>query len=270
MVSALKTSHVRGKYGEISLRRVVEVAGLSPYCDFEEQVSVNTETGKLRPDMTVNLPGHRQLIIDAKVPLAAYMRAFETDVESERTDLMKEHAGAVRKHLKDLSNKSYWDQFEHAPDFVIMYLQIESSFGAALMAYPVLIEDAINHQIVIATPSTLITKLRTVGFKWQQERMAEKIYEMRDAGVELYNRTNTMLGHFTKIGSGLSTAVNSYNSAVGSMETRVITQLEKIKEIGGTLTKDELTPMKSIDTAIRPVVKSLASGDDTDRGIESE
>lgn len=265
LVSALKTSHVRGKYGEISLRRVVEVAGLSPYCDFEEQVSVNTEGGKLRPDMTINLPGHRQLILDSKVPLAAYMRAYETDVESERIELMKEHSVAVRKHLKDLSQKSYWDQFEEAPDFVIMYLQIESSFGAALMADPMLIEDGINAQIVIATPSTLITMLRTVGFMWQQERMAASIYEMRDAGVELYKRTNTMLGHFSKIGSGLNSAINSYNSAVGSMESRVITQLERIKDIGGTLTKDELTEMKPIETAVRPLVKAVGPADESGR-----
>lgn len=264
LVSALKTSHVRGKYGEISLRRVVEVAGLSPYCDFDEQISVTTETGRLRPDMNINLPGHRQLILDAKVPLSAYMRAFETDVESERAELMREHAVAVRKHLKELSHKSYWDQFNEAPDFVIMYLQIESSFGAALMADPALIEDAINHQIVIATPSTLITMLRTIGFMWQQERMAERIYEMRDAGIELYKRTNKMLEHFAKIGSGLNTVVNSYNSAVGSMESRVITQLEKIKEVGGTLTKDDLPFMKPVETAIRPLIKSIGASESTE------
>jgi len=267
LVSALKTSHVRGKYGEISLRRVVEVAGLSPYCDFEEQVSVSTESGKLRPDMTINLPGHRQLILDSKVPLAAYMRAYETDIEAERIDLMKEHASAVRKHLKDLSNKSYWDQFDQAPDFVIMYLQIESSFGAALMADPMLIEDGINAQIVIATPSTLITMLRTVGFMWQQERMAEQIIEMRDAGVELYKRANKMLEHFNKIGSSLNSAVTNYNNAVGSMESRVVVQLEKIKSIGGTLTKDDLNQVKHIENAIKPITKQLASVDESDLSV---
>ena len=189
------------------------------------------------------------------------MRAYETEVEAERIESMKDHASAVRKHLKDLSQKSYWDQFEAAPDFVIMYLQIESSFGAALMADPQLIEDGIKAQIVIATPSTLITMLRTVGFMWQQERMAESIYEMRDAGIELFKRANTMLGHFTKIGTGLNSAVNSYNSAVGSMESRIIPQLEKIKEIGGTFTKDDLPLMKPIETAIRPLVKSVTLGE---------
>lgn len=267
LVSALKTSHVRGKYGEISLRRVVEAAGLSPHCDFEEQTSVSTETGKLRPDMNINLPGHRQLILDSKVPLASYMRAFETDNEEERIGHFKEHAVAVRTHLKELSKKSYWEQFEEAPDFVIMYLQVESSFGAALMTDPTLIEDAINNQIVIATPSTLITMLRTVGFMWQQERMAEDIIQMRDAGVELYKRANTMLGHFNKIGTGLNSAVTNYNSAVASMETRVITQLEKIKTVGGTLTKDDINAVKHIETAIKPVTKQLAASDGDDKNI---
>lgn len=268
LVSALKTSHVRGKYGEISLRRVVEAAGLSPHCDFDEQTSVSTETGKLRPDMNINLPGHRQLILDSKVPLAAYMRAFETDSEEERIQCFKEHALAVRTHLKQLSHKSYWEQFEAAPDFVIMYLQVESSFGAALMTDPTLIEDAINNQIVIATPSTLITMLRTVGFMWQQEKMAEQILEMRDAGIELYKRANTMLGHFNKIGNSLNSAVTHYNSAVGSMESRVVVQLEKIKSIGGTLAKDELNTVKHIENAIKPITKQLSPVDGEENVID--
>lgn len=260
LVSALKTSHVRGKYGEISLRRVVEVAGLSPHCDFAEQVSVNTEAGKLRPDMTIELPGHRRLILDAKVPLAAYMRAFETDDEAVRAACMKEHAEAVRKHLKELSQKTYWNQFDDAPDFVIMYLQIESSFGAALMAQPTLIEEGINNQIVMATPSTLITMLRTVGFMWQQEKMAEGVKEMQLAALELYKRANTMLTHFSKIGNGLNSVVGSYNDAVASMEKRVVVQMERIKEIGGTLAKDDIPAMKPVEKAIRSVTKELPSG----------
>lgn len=267
LVSALKTSHVRGKYGEISLRRVVEVAGLSPHCDFAEQVSVNTEAGKLRPDMTIELPGHRRLILDAKVPLAAYMRAFETDDEAVRAACMKEHAEAVRKHLKELSQKTYWDQFDDAPDFVIMYLQIESSFGAALMAQPTLIEEGINNQIVMATPSTLITMLRTVGFMWQQEKMAEGVKEMQLAALELYKRANTMLTHFSKIGNGLNSVVGSYNDAVASMEKRVVVQMERIKEIGGTLAKDDIPAMKPVEKAIKSVTKELPSGNEIETDI---
>lgn len=262
LVGALKTSHVRGKYGEISLRRVVEVAGLSPYCDFQEQASLATDEGKLRPDMIISLPGGRRLILDSKVPLAAYMRAFETEHDEERVRELGEHAKAVRKHLGDLSKKSYWEQLPDTVDFVVMYMQIESSFGAALMADPKLIEDGINNQIVLATPSTLITMLRTVGFLWQQERMAESIYEMRDAGIELYKRTTTLLDHFASVGTNLGRAVNSYNQAVGSLESRFITQLETIKKISGTLAKENIPTLKPIETAIRPVTKSIAPADE--------
>jgi len=261
LVNALTTSQVRGRYGEISLRRVVEVAGMSPYCDFDEQLTVSTSDGKLRPDMAINLPGHRQLIIDSKVPLAAYMRAFDTDDESSRNVCMKEHAAAVRAHLKDLSGKAYWDQFPEAPDFVIMYLQIESSFGAALMADPSLIEDGINKQIVFATPSTLITMLRTVGFMWQQERMAQSVLQLRDAGMKLYQRTTVMLNHFVRVGSGLQTAVDSYNKSVGSLERNVITQLHRFKDIGGTLAKEEMPALKHIETTIKPVTKTVEATD---------
>lgn len=267
LVKALKTSHVRGRYGEIALRRLVESAGLTNYCDFTEQDSVQTEDGKLRPDMTVRLPGHRQLILDSKVPLASYLRAFETDDEVEQTNYLKQHSAAVRDHLKKLGQKSYWEQFADSPDFVIMYMHIESSYGAALMSDSDLIVDALNHNIVFATPSTLIGMLRTVGFMWQQDRMAAGILEMRDAGLLLYKRTTKMLEHFSKVGAGLNNAVSSYNDAVGSLETRVITQLEKIKELGGTLAKEEMPAVKQIETAVRTIVKSLNSPDDESEAL---
>ncbi len=168
LVTALKTSYVRGRYGEIGLRRLVEAAGMSEHCDFTEQATITTDDGRLIPDMRIDLPGQRQLILDSKVPLLAYMQAFETTVEAERVDCLAKHSKDVRDHLKKLSNKAYWEQFSETPDFVIMYMQIESSFGAALMQDPRLIEDAINKNVVLATPSTLITMLRTVGFVWQQ------------------------------------------------------------------------------------------------------
>lgn len=257
LVSALKTSHVRGRYGEIGLRRIVEAAGMMNYCHFTEQDSVTTDDGKLRPDMTIHLPGHRELILDAKCPLASYLRAFQTEDEKEQSDCLKLHAAAVRDHLKKLGNKSYWEQFTKAPDFVIMYLEIESSYGAALMSDSELIVDALNHNIVFATPSTLIGMLRTLGFMWQQERMAESILEMRDAGLELYKRTATMLEHFSRVGSGLKTAVNSYNDTIASLESRVLTHLEKIKDIGGTLAQKEFPQLPQIDLTPRPILKTL-------------
>lgn len=257
LVGALKTSHTRGRYGEIALRRLIESAGLMPYSDFFEQPSVNTEDGRLRPDCAVNLPGHRQLILDSKVPLRAYHASFETEDQEEKVEYLKRHAAAVRDHFVKLSKKSYWEAFADAPDFVIMYMHIESSYGAALMADTALIEDAFDKKVIFATPSTLLAILRTAGYMWQQEKMAERVVEMQNAGIELYKRTTKMLEHFSKVGSGLTTAINSYNNAVGSMESRVLTQLAKIKEIGGTSTSDELPAMKPIETTIRPFVKSL-------------
>lgn len=260
LVTALKTSHTRGKYGEISLKRLIESAGLTNYCDYFDQPSVTTEDGRLRPDCAVNLPGHRQLILDSKVPLNAYLQAFETEDEAERINHFKRHAVAVRDHFIKLSKKTYWEAFADAPDFVIMYMHIESSYGAALMTDTALIEDGMDKKIVFATPSTLLAILRTVGYMWQQEKMAQSVVEMQNAGIELYKRTTKMLEHFTKVGVGLTSAVNSYNNAVGSMESRVITQLAKIKEIGGTSTSDELPAMKPVETAIRPLIKSIAAG----------
>ncbi len=266
LVSALKTSHVRGKYGEISLRRVIEVAGLNPYCDFTEQQSIATEDGILRPDCTVNLPGNRQLILDSKVPLNAYLDSFTAEAEADKIALLKKHAIDVRDHLKKLSKKSYWEQFAEAPDFVIMYLHVESSFGAALMTDVDLIEDGFKMNIVLATPSTLIGMLRTVGFMWQQERMARDVYEMRDAGVELYNRTNVLLRHFINLGKGLGKAVGSYNEAVGSLENRFIPAATKMKEIGGSLMPKEMPVIQSIDTTVRQIDTGLSDEKNLDLG----
>ncbi|MFN0277799.1 MAG: DNA recombination protein RmuC [Pyrinomonadaceae bacterium] len=265
LVGALKTSHTRGRYGEIALRRLIESAGLMPYSDFYEQPSVETEDGRLRPDCAVNLPGHRQLILDSKVPLNAYLDAFETDVESEKIVHLKRHAAAVRDHFTKLSKKSYWEAFADAPDFVIMYMHIESSYGAALMTDTQLIEDGLSKNIIFATPSTLLAILRTAGYMWQQEKMAKSVIEMQNAGLELYKRTNKVLEYFSKVGNSLTSAVSNYNDAVGSVESRFMTHLEKIKEIGGTMLPDEIQPLKPVEISVRPVLKSIGSGE-TDEG----
>lgn len=268
LVGALKTSHTRGRYGEIALRRLIETAGLTPYSDFFDQPSVSTDDGRLRPDCAINLPGHRQLILDSKVPLNAYFSSFETDDDDEKLQHLKRHASAVRDHFVKLSKKSYWEAFADAPDFVVMYMHIESSYGAALMIDTALIEDAFNKRVVFATPSTLLAILRTAGYMWQQEKMAAGVLEMQEAGLELYKRANKMLEHFSKVGTGLNTAVNSYNNAVGSLESRVLTQLEKIKDIGGSLARDEVQTIKPVDTSIRPLVKTIESSasNDTETG----
>lgn len=262
LVSALKTSHVRGRYGEIALRRLIEAAGLTPYSDFFEQPSITDDEKTLRPDCAINLPGHRQLIVDSKVPLDAYYASFETEEQEEKIRHLKRHAAAVRGHFMKLSDKRYWQAFADAPDFVIMYMHIESSYGAALMTDTSLIEDAFGKRVIFATPSTLLAILRTAGYMWQQEKMAKSVLEMHNAGLELYKRANKMLEHFSKIGNGLNTAVVNYNNAVGSMESRVLTQLEKIKDIGGTMIGDELTDLKHVETSIRPLTKQIQSGPD--------
>ncbi|MBX3299416.1 MAG: DNA recombination protein RmuC [Acidobacteria bacterium] len=261
LVNALTTSHVRGRYGEIALRRLVEAAGMLDKCHFAEQESVATETGRLRPDMTIFLPGEKTLIVDSKVPMAAYNRVFETEDAAEQKKHLKDHALAVRTHVEQLSDKSYWNQFEQAPDFVIMYLEFESCYGAALMHDSEILYEAMNNGIVFATPSTFLGLLRTVNYMWQQVRLADGILEMRDAGVELYKRTNTMLEHFSRIGSGLNSAVSAYNAALGSMESRVITHLEKIKDIGGSSTQKEIPSLKPVETAVREVTKQIASSE---------
>lgn len=256
LVSALKTSHSRGRYGEIALRRVVEVAGMTEHCDFEEQVSSNSEDGMLRPDMIIKLPERKTIVVDSKIPLAAYMRAFETDNEDERKILLIQHAAAVRDHLKKLSQKAYWSQFTDSPDWVVFYMQIESSFGAALQADPTLVEDAIKNRVIFATPTTLITLLRTVGFVWQQVSIAENIEQIRDAGIDLYNRTTVLLRHFSSIGISLKSAVTHYNSAVASLESRFVPQARKLYMLGSAYTKHLLPEVDPIEVNVRQVVPS--------------
>ncbi|WPV64111.1 MULTISPECIES: DNA recombination protein RmuC [unclassified Chitinophaga] len=266
LVSALKTSHIRGKYGEIALRRVVEFAGMTEHCDFNEQVSVNSDEGQLRPDMIIHLPEGKTIVVDSKVPLSAYMRAFETDNEDERKALFAQHALAVRDHLKKLSAKAYWSQWSHSPDYVILYLQIESSFGAALQADPTLIEDGIRNRVVFATPTTLITLLRTVGFVWQQLHVAENIEEIRNAGIELYNRTNVLVQHFTKIGGSLTSAVGHYNNAVASLESRFVPQAKKLYNLGPAL-KNTMPEVKAVETAVRHLPEQLG---ESEEGMDNE
>lgn len=258
LVSALKTSHTRGRYGEIALKRLVEFAGMTEHCDFEEQVSVTSaESGTLRPDMIIRLPEKKIIVVDSKVPLSAYMRAFETDNEDERRQYLAQHAQAVRDHLKNLSAKSYWNEFDESPDYVVLYMQIESSFGAALTADPSLIEDGIRNKVIFATPTTLITLLKTVGFVWQQVQITENIEEMRSAGVELYNRTTVLLKHFSNMGSSLKSAVNHYNSAVSSLESRFIPQAKKLHALGGAYTKNEVPDIEPVELNPRAVAEMM-------------
>jgi len=251
LISALKTSSTRGKYGEIGLRRVVEFAGMTEHCDFVEQVTVNGEEGMLRPDMVIHLPEKKIIVVDSKTPLDAYMKVFETNSEPEQQVLLAQHARTVKDHLKRLSAKAYWSQFTESPDYVILYMQIESSFGAALQADPALIEEGIRNNVIFATPTTLITLLRTVGFVWQQRSVAENIEEIRNTGIELYNRTTVLLKHFSQIGGGLKSAVSHYNDAVSSLESRFIPQAKRLHSLGAAYTKNVIPDPEQVEVAVR-------------------
>jgi DNA recombination protein RmuC len=260
LVNALKISSTRGKYGEIGLRRVVEFAGMTEHCDFLEQPTANTEQGLLKPDMIIHLPENKTIVVDAKTPLDAYMKVFETDSEEEKQVLLVQHAKAVKDHLKQLSAKQYWSQFTDSPDYVILYMQIESSFGAALQTDPTLIEEGIRNNIILATPTTLITLLRTVGFVWQQRSVAENIEEIRDTGIELYNRASVLLKHFNNIGGGLKSAVTHFNNAVASLESRFIPQGKRLHSLGSAYTKNIIPDIEPVEIAVREV--AMPEGDE--------
>ena len=256
LVSALKTPQVRGRWGEITLKRVVEVAGMSKYCDFEEQPSVDTEEGRKRPDLIVKLPGERTVIVDAKVPFSAYMEASETVDDEKRKVLLLQHAQAVRTHMRDLSSKAYWNQFNPTPDFVVLFLPGESFFSMALEQDRSLIEDGIASRVILATPTTLIALLRTVAYSWQQQQVAENSKLIWETGVELFNRVCKFAEYIGDIGKGLSTAVKSYNSAIGSWESRVIPGGQRLKELGASAPEKDVPELNQIDTAVRELPPS--------------
>ena len=239
LVKALRVPHVRGRWGEITLKRVAELAGMQNRCDFFEQQSVYNENGIMRPDMVVYLPGNRQIVVDAKAPLSAYLEALEAETEEEHEILTATHSRQIQSHMHKLAQKAYWKQFSPTPEFVVLFIPGENFFSAALVKNPQLIEEGVNKGVILATPTTLITLLKTVSFAWRQENVSENAKAICELGRELYTRLNSMAKHIDKLGRDIERCTGTYNDVIGSFERRVLTSARRFKDLGISLPGDK-------------------------------
>jgi len=250
LVSALRRPQVRGRWGEMTLRRVVELAGLSQYCDFDEQVSVAVDGGRLRPDLVVRLPAGRTVVVDAKCSLDAYLSATEAEDEEARRACLSRHCQQLREHMNALALKSYWDQFPSAPDFVVMFVPGESFLAAAMDADPQLLEDGLKKKVLPASPINLVALLQAVAYGWRQEQIAENAQKISELGSQVYDRVRTFTGYLQEMGKQLNKATETYNKAVGSLETRVLPIARRFRDYGAAGGAD-LPELEPVDTQAR-------------------
>ncbi|MDD4891693.1 MAG: DNA recombination protein RmuC [Phycisphaerae bacterium] len=256
LVSALSEPRARGAWGELTLRRVVEVAGMSDHCDFSEQVNVDGDEGRLRPDMVIKLPGGRQIVVDAKAPMDAYLTALAAENEEDRKAAMEHHARQIRQHLQQLGNKRYWEALQPTPEMVVLFVPGESFFSAALDCDRTLIEDGATQRVVLASPTTLIALLRAVSYGWQQEAIAQNAQQISDLGKQLYERIATWAAHLVGAQKSLRQTVERFNDAMGSLERTVLPGARKFKELGIASTK-ELDAVDLIDQSPRALPAEL-------------
>ncbi|BDS07704.1 hypothetical protein NT6N_27440 [Oceaniferula spumae] len=264
LVKALRQPTGRGQWGEMQLRRVVEMAGMQEHCDFTTQTTSTSDEGKrLRPDLIVNLPGGQHIVVDSKAPMDAYLDAIEAEEESHRSTAMARHANQVRTHIQQLSSKKYQDQFDTTPEFVVLFLPSEAFFSAALSEDSSLIEKGVDQGVILATPTTLIALLRAVSFGWRQEALAQNAREISAVGRELYTRLGAFAGHIQKLGRSLNSAVGDYNKTVGSLETRILTGARKFEELGAAPETNQIPETKGVEVVPREIRADLPAYEQT-------
>jgi len=256
LAQALRRPEVRGQWGEMTLKRLVELAGMVQHCDFFEQQHTATDEGSIRPDMIVRMPGGRDIVVDVKTPLDAYLNAIEASDDKSRDQHLAHHARKVRERIRELASKAYWSQFKSSPDFVVLFIPGDHFLSAALDKDPHLLEDALRQKVILATPTSLVALLRAVAFGWNQQIVTENAEKIRDLGEDLYKRLNTFTGHLAKLGKNINSSVENYNSAVGSFQRQVLPGAKKFSELG-------ISEPKTTETLepIEKIARSLEQGD---------
>jgi len=248
LVKSLRRPEVRGQWGEMTLKRLVELAGMVEHCDFFEQEHTETDEGNIRPDMIVRMPGRREIVIDVKTPLDAYLNAIEAENDDQREQHLQHHAKKVRERIRELASKNYWGQFKQSPDFVVLFIPGDHFLSAALEKDSALLEDALKQKVILATPTSLVALLRAVAFGWNQQAITDNAEKIRDLGEDLYKRLCTFTGHMSKVGKGLNSSLEHYNKAVGSFERQVLSGARKFTDMGisASKTPEPLEPIEKL------------------------